>query len=87
MSTQHINEADELADRVCVLSHGKVIALDLPILLKQKFGVGYSLIIETKLNFQITREKHAMIDSVLLGAGMMTQYIPENSVAGKKLVY
>lgn len=30
MSTQHIEEADELADRVCIMSHGKVIALGTP---------------------------------------------------------
>jgi len=30
MSTQHIEEADELADRVCIMSHGKIIALGTP---------------------------------------------------------
>ena len=30
MSTQHIEEADELADRVCIMSHGKIIGLDTP---------------------------------------------------------
>ena len=25
MSTQHIEEADELANNVCVMSHGKII--------------------------------------------------------------
>ena len=30
MSTQHIEEADELADRVCIMSHGKAIALGTP---------------------------------------------------------
>lgn len=48
LSTQHIEEADVLADRVCIMSHGKVIALDTPSEIKRKFGVGYNLIIELK---------------------------------------
>lgn len=48
LSTQHIEEADILADRVCIMSHGKVIALDTPSEIKRKFGVGYNLIIELK---------------------------------------
>ena len=46
LSTQHIEEADVLADRVCIMSHGKVIALDTPIEIKRKNGVGYNLILE-----------------------------------------
>jgi ABC-type multidrug transport system ATPase subunit len=30
ISTQHIEEADELSDRVCVMSHGKVVVLQTP---------------------------------------------------------
>ena len=48
LSTQHIEEADVLADRVCIMSHGKVIVLDTPSEIKRKFGVGYNLIIELK---------------------------------------
>ena len=46
LSTQHIEEADVLADRVCIMSHGKVIALDSPIRIKRRYGVGYNLILE-----------------------------------------
>lgn len=46
MSTQHIDEADELASMVCVMSHGKLVVEDTPADIKRKFGVGYSLIIE-----------------------------------------
>lgn len=48
MSTQHIEEADELADRVCIMSHGKVIALGTPNNIKRRFGVGYNLYVESK---------------------------------------
>lgn len=48
LSTQHIEEADVLADKVCIMSHGKVIAFDTPIGIKRNYGVGYNLIIEAQ---------------------------------------
>lgn len=30
MSSQHIEEADELADRICIMTKGKLLALDKP---------------------------------------------------------
>lgn len=48
MSTQHIEEADELANRVCIMSHGKVIALGTPQDIKKRFGVGYNLYVEPR---------------------------------------
>ena len=52
MSTQHIEEADELADRVCIMSHGRVISLDTPDEIKRKFGVGYNVYIEAKHQYE-----------------------------------
>jgi ABC-type multidrug transport system ATPase subunit len=46
LCTQHIEEADYLSNRVCILSHGRLIALDTPENIKKHFGVGYNLIIE-----------------------------------------
>jgi ABC-type multidrug transport system ATPase subunit len=46
MSTQHIEEADVLSNRICVMSHGKVIALDTPNNIKRRFGVGYNVFLE-----------------------------------------
>lgn len=53
MSTQHIEEADELADRVCIMSHGKVVALGTPNDIKRKFGVGYNLYVESKFGSRL----------------------------------
>ena len=53
MSTQHIEEADELADRVCIMSHGKVIALGTPANIKRRFGVGYNVFVELRSNFNM----------------------------------
>ena len=52
MSTQHIEEADELADRVCIMSHGRIISLDTPSEIKRKFGVGYNVYIEAKHQYE-----------------------------------
>jgi len=30
MSSQHLEEADELADRICIMTKGKLLALDNP---------------------------------------------------------
>lgn len=35
MSTQHLEEADELADRVCIMSQGRVVTLDTPFGIKK----------------------------------------------------
>jgi ATP-binding cassette subfamily A (ABC1) protein 3 len=47
MSTQHLEEADELCDRICIMSHGKLLTLDTSFNIKKKFGVGYNLLIES----------------------------------------
>jgi ABC-type multidrug transport system ATPase subunit len=43
-----LEEADELADRVCIMTKGKLLALDKPENIKKQFGVGYKLLIEPK---------------------------------------
>jgi ATP-binding cassette, subfamily A (ABC1), member 3 len=48
MSTQHIEEADELSNRICIMSQGKLLALDTANNIKKRYGVGYNLMIEPK---------------------------------------
>jgi len=48
MSTQHLEEADELSNRICIMSHGKLLALDTSANIKKQFGIGYNLFIEPK---------------------------------------
>ena len=48
MSTQHIEEADELSNRICIMSQGKLLALDTSMNIKKRYGVGYNLLIEPK---------------------------------------
>ena len=60
MSTQHIEEADELADRVCIMSHGKIIGLDTPDEIKRKFGVGYNIFCEVKHEYESQMDQDSM---------------------------
>ena len=64
MSSQHLEEADELSDRICILTKGQLLALDTPDNIKRQFGVGYKLLIEPKTDkissseFISLRSKH-----------------------------
>ena len=53
MSTQHLEEADELSDRICIMSHGKLLALDTSYNIKKQFGVGYNLYVEPKCDLNV----------------------------------
>jgi ATP-binding cassette subfamily A (ABC1) protein 3 len=45
LTTHNLDEADELADRIAILSKGKLLILGTSNFLKKKYGVGYNLII------------------------------------------
>ena len=60
MSTQHIEEADVLADRVCIMSHGRIIGLDTPDAVKRKFGVGYNIFVEAKHQYEGQLDEDAL---------------------------
>ena len=51
MSSQHLEEADRLADRICIMTQGYLLTLDTPQKIKKKYGVGYKLLIEPKIDF------------------------------------
>jgi ABC-type multidrug transport system ATPase subunit len=48
MSSQHLEEADYLSDRLCIMTKGQLLALDTPQNIKRQFGVGYKILIEPK---------------------------------------
>lgn len=50
MSSQHLEEADELADRVLIMTRGQILALDTPDNIKKQYGVGYKVMIEPRDN-------------------------------------
>ncbi len=45
-----MDEADALADRLAIMHHGQLRCCGTPLFLKQKFGVGYSLVCTRKEN-------------------------------------
>lgn len=51
LTTHYLEEADELADRIGVMSSGKLFALGTPNYIKKQFGVGYHLFITPKYWF------------------------------------
>lgn len=46
MSSQHLEEADELADRICIMTKGQLLQIDKPEEIKKQFGVGFKVLIE-----------------------------------------
>ena len=66
MSTQHLEEADELSDRICIMSHGKLLALDTPFNIKKQFGVGYNLYVEPRNDLPAFNAAKAGIDQAVL---------------------
>lgn len=83
MSSQHLEEADELADRICILTKGQLLALDKPEGIKKQFGVGYKLIIEPKydqINIDAFGEaKYTDIDPILLSTESLNYGVKENN--------
>ena len=68
MSSQHLEEADELADRVCIMTKGKLLALDTPYEIKKQFGFGYKILIEPRncSPAEFNQLKLSVIDPIIL---------------------
>jgi ABC-type multidrug transport system ATPase subunit len=80
MSTQHIEEADVLSNRICVMDHGKLIALDTPNNIKRRFGVGYNVLMEP---IQANQMNHEQIRA-LAGSVRAAALAPERDIIGLK---
>ena len=84
ITTQFLDEAEELCDRLAILSKGRLFAVGTVDYIKKKFGTGYNLVIEStttkeKLEnqaFQITTKIHQIIP---------TSYSLDNSTAANIL--
>jgi len=57
LTTQFLDEAEELADRIAILSKGTLFALGSADFIKKRFGSGYKLIIQTKNHDNYTEEE------------------------------
>ena len=47
-TTQFLDDAEELADRITILSKGKIFAVGSVEYVKKKFGTGYTLVISNQ---------------------------------------
>ena len=45
MTTHYMDEADILGDRICIMAEGNVQCCGSSLFLKNKFGVGYNLVL------------------------------------------
>lgn len=92
MSSQHLEEADELADRICIMTKGQLLALDTPEQIKKQFGVGYKLLVEPKTeNISATdfaTLKLQQLDPIILSENNKDVGITENGDSTyKKVIY
>lgn len=86
MSSQHLEEADALADRVCILTKGQILALDSPSNIKKRFGVGYKILIEPKQCSDQSNLK-SEVDSLLMPYFQSCEMMENNESSSKKLIY
>ena len=87
MSTQHLEEADELSDRICIMSHGKILALDTAFNIKKQFGVGYNLYIEPNTTLERFAQIKADLDKLILEDSGIVGSEESSDSTSKKYLY
>jgi len=80
MTTQHLQEAEELADQVALLDLGKMVSKGSVDEIKKKFGIGYNLIIYNE-SFSIPEYEPEILKRIL-GA-----YKDEKNSSEQKSIY
>ncbi|OMJ95245.1 hypothetical protein SteCoe_1460 [Stentor coeruleus] len=73
LTTHYMEEADILADRIAIMSQGKLYCLGSPLFLKKRFGVGYNLSIVKKVESG-KQPNFSKIEK------LVSKYIPESKV-------
>lgn len=78
-----------LADMVCIMSHGKIIALDTPTGIKRDQGFGYNLIIESVMSqSQISEYQRAKFSNlVLIDSGIPNCTFDHENSSKTKLIF
>eukprot|EP01122_Echinamoeba_exundans_P013326 TRINITY_DN5802_c0_g1_i1.p1 TRINITY_DN5802_c0_g1~~TRINITY_DN5802_c0_g1_i1.p1 ORF type:complete len:855 (+),score=115.89 TRINITY_DN5802_c0_g1_i1:76-2640(+) len=64
MTTHFMEEADSLGDRICIMSKGSITALGTSVELKNKFGVGYQLILLKQELFNRERTEELLAENL-----------------------
>jgi len=73
LTTHHLDEADELSDRLGVMTKGKLFAVGTSEFIKKKFGVGYHLIVTPNYEQNCTVEDFENLKETV--AHIITQHI------------
>ncbi|CAG9334832.1 unnamed protein product [Blepharisma stoltei] len=73
LTTHYMEEADVLADRVAIMSHGKLRCLGSSLFLKKRYGVGYYLTIVKEVGVASKTHTQSVTDFI-------RAYIPEASI-------
>ena len=60
LTTHYMDEADILGDRIAIMAEGKVVCTGSSLFLKNRFGVGYNLVVAKK-----TRDPAPLIDKFI----------------------
>lgn len=86
-----------MGDRICIMSHGKILTLDTSFNIKKKFGVGYNLLIESRVSEEAiingVRSKSNnieikdKIDHVVLRSGLLEGAEESPDSSKKRLIY
>ena len=87
MSSQHLEEADELSDRICIMSHGRLLALDTAFNIKKQFGVGYNLSIEPKCDLATFVSIKGDLDNLILRVSGIIGVEESSDSTNKKYIY
>jgi ATP-binding cassette subfamily A (ABC1) protein 3 len=87
MSSQHLEEADELSDRICIMSHGRLLALDTAFNIKKQFGVGYNLSIEPKCDLATFVSMKGDLDNLILRLSGILGVEESSDSTNKKYIY
>lgn len=77
LTTHYLEEADELADRIGVMSKGNLFAVGSTEYIKKEFGVGYHLYISTKYGHEIQKQFNGLKPKII---EIVTNAIPEATV-------
>lgn len=64
LTTHYMDEADILGDRIAIMAEGKVVCTGSSLFLKNRFGVGYNLVIAKKTRFPAPQVDKFIMDNI-----------------------
>ena len=72
LTTHFMDEADQLSDRVAIMSRGRLACVGSPLFLKTEFGVGYTLVVDVTSLDRSTTSASVITSSIIRGGTTTT---------------